>query len=159
MDFFDKEEHATGSLVANLSNHPNSLTELLGFNILLVMVNIVNVISCSILAIVVGWKLGLVVVFGALPPVIASGYIRIRLEFRLEEATKTRFSSSAAMASEAVSAIRTVASLALEEYTIQRYQDRLKNVARTSVKALVWTMFWYSFTQSINFLAMALGFW
>jgi ATP-binding cassette subfamily B (MDR/TAP) protein 1 len=27
------------------------------------------------------------------------------------------------------------------------------------MKALIWTMFWYALTQSISFLAMALGFW
>ncbi len=77
----------------------------------------------------------------------------------LEDSTSKRFASSAALASEAVSAIRTVASLALERYIVKKYQDRLQGVARKSIKALIWTMFWYALTQSISFLAMALGFW
>ncbi|KAF2472791.1 multidrug resistance protein 1 [Lindgomyces ingoldianus] len=159
MNFFDKEENATGSLASNLSNYPNSLLELLGFNIMLMLVNLVNVISSSILALIVGWKLGLVVVFGALPPVIFAGYLRIRLEFKLEEDTGKRFSSSAALAAEAVSAIRTVASLALEKHILEKYHARLHGVAKQSTKALIWTMFWYSLTQSVSFLAMGLGFW
>ncbi|KAF2676906.1 P-loop containing nucleoside triphosphate hydrolase protein [Lentithecium fluviatile CBS 122367] len=159
MNFFDKEENASGSLASNLSSYPNSLTELLGFNIMLIFINIVSVLSSSILAIVVGWRLGLTIVFGALPLVVFSGYLRIRLEFKLEEATGKRFSSSAALASEAVSAIRTVSSLALEKHIIEKYQDRLHGVAKRSMKSLIWTMFWYSLTQSISFLAMALGFW
>jgi ATP-binding cassette subfamily B (MDR/TAP) protein 1 len=159
MNFFDREENASGSLATNLSSYPNSLTELLGFNIMLILINIVNVLSSSILAIVIGWKLGLVISFGALPPVIFAGYLRIRLEFKLEEATSKRFSNSAALASEAVSAIRTVSSLALERHIIDKYEERLQGVARRSIKALVWTMFWYSLTQSISFLGMALGFW
>jgi ATP-binding cassette subfamily B (MDR/TAP) protein 1 len=95
----------------------------------------------------------------ALPPLVASGYVRIRLEFMLEEETGKRFASSAALASEAVSAIRTVSSLALEKYILGKYEDRLQGVARRSTKALIWTMFWYSLSQSISFLAMALGFW
>jgi ATP-binding cassette subfamily B (MDR/TAP) protein 1 len=159
MNFFDKEENASGSLASNLSTYPNSLTELLGFNIMLIFINIISVLSSSILAIVIGWKLGLTIVFGALPLVVFSGYLRIRLEFKLEEATGKRFSSSAALASEAVSAIRTVSSLALEKHIIEKYQDRLHGVAQQSMKSLTWTMFWYSLTQSISFLAMALGFW
>jgi ATP-binding cassette subfamily B (MDR/TAP) protein 1 len=159
MNFFDKTENASGSLAANLSSYPNSLTELLGFNIMLIFINVVSVLSSSILAIVIGWKLGLTIVFGALPLVVFSGYLRIRLEFKLEEDTSKRFSSSAALASEAVSAIRTVSSLALERHIIEGYQDRLHGVAKRSMKALIWTMFWYSLTQSISFLAMALGFW
>lgn len=78
MDFFDKEENASGALAANISSHPNSLTELLGFNIMLMIINIVSVLSSSVLALAVGWKLGLAIVFGALPLVVFLGYLRIR---------------------------------------------------------------------------------
>jgi ATP-binding cassette, subfamily B (MDR/TAP), member 1 len=159
MNFFDREENASGSLASNLSIYPNNLVELLGFNVMLIFINIVNVLSSSILAIIVGWKLGLVIVFGALPAMIFSGYLRIRLEAKLEDDTSTRFSQSAALASEAVSAIRTVSSLALEREILNSYRDRLHGVAKQSIKALIWTMFWYALTQSISFLAMALGFW
>jgi ATP-binding cassette subfamily B (MDR/TAP) protein 1 len=126
---------------------------------MLIGINIVNILSSSILALVVGWKLGLAVVFGALVPVVFCGYLRIRLEFKLEEDTGKRFASSAALASEAVSSIRTVSSLALERHFLERYRVKLQGVAIRSMKALIWTMFWYSLTQSISFLAMALGFW
>lgn len=159
MDFFDKEQNASGALASNLSIYPNNLLELLGFNIMLILVNIVNVVGSSILALVVGWKLGLVVVFGALPPLIFSGYVRIRLEFKLEEETGKRFANSAALAAEAVSAIRTVSSLALEKHVVSMYKERLQGVAQRSIKSLIWTMFWYSLSQSVSFLAMALGFW
>ena len=159
MDFFDREENATGALASNLSTHPNSLLELLGFNIMLILINVVSVLSSAILSIVVGWKLGLSIVFGALPLVVFSGYLRIRLEVKLEEQTGKRFSSSAALAAESIAAIRTVSSLALENHILARYESRLRGVARQSMKALIWTMFWYSLTQSLSFLAMALGFW
>lgn len=159
MNFFDREENATGALVSNLSTYPSSLLELLGFNVMLIFINVISVFSSCILALVVGWKLGCAIAFGALPLVVFSGYLRIRLEFKLEEETGKRFGSSAALAAEAVSAIRTVSSLALERHILARYENRLQGVARRSMKALVWTMFWYSLTQSISFLAMALGFW
>ncbi|KAH7371427.1 P-loop containing nucleoside triphosphate hydrolase protein [Pyrenochaeta sp. MPI-SDFR-AT-0127] len=159
MAFFDDEANASGALASNLSIYPTNLLELMGFNLMLIFINVVNVVSSSILAIAVGWKLGLVVVFGALPPIVFSGYLRIRLEFKLEDDTGKRFASSAALASEAVSAIRTVSSLALERHILSRYEDRLQGVAKKSMKALIWTMFWYSLTQSVSFLAMALGFW
>lgn len=92
----------------------------------------------------------------ALPAIVLAGYLRIRLEFKLEELTGKRFASSAALASEAVSAIRTVSSLALERHILAQYGDRLLHVARDGIRALIWTMFWYSLSQSISFLAMAL---
>ncbi|KAK0655190.1 P-loop containing nucleoside triphosphate hydrolase protein [Cercophora newfieldiana] len=159
MAFFDMVGNTTGSLITHLSQEPQSLQELLSFNVALLLIVIINLVSSCILAIVSGWKLGLVLVFGALPPLVFSGYLRIRLEFKLDDDTSTRFADSTAIASEAVLAIRTVASLALERQILDRYETSLRHIAKTSLKSLMWTMFWYSLSQSISFLAMALGFW
>lgn len=66
MAFFDDQANASGALASNLSIYPTNLLELMGFNLMLIFINVVNVVSSSILAIAVGWKLGLVVVFGGL---------------------------------------------------------------------------------------------
>jgi ATP-binding cassette subfamily B (MDR/TAP) protein 1 len=66
MDFFDHETNASGALASNLSTYPTNLLELMGFNLMLIFINVVNVLSSSILAIAIGWKLGLVVVFGGM---------------------------------------------------------------------------------------------
>ncbi|KAH8907719.1 P-loop containing nucleoside triphosphate hydrolase protein [Coniochaeta sp. PMI_546] len=159
MTFFDSPSNTTGALVSRLSTEPQQMQELLSFNIGLIMIIIIQLTSSCLLAIATGWKLGLVLVFGALPPLVVSGYIRIRLEFKLDADTASRFADSAGIASEAVSAIRTVASLALEHEVLRRYEESLRCIAVRSVKSLGWTMFWYSLSQSISFLAMALGFW
>ncbi|EFQ97875.1 multidrug resistance protein 1 [Nannizzia gypsea CBS 118893] len=157
--FFNQEHNATGSICARLLIHASNLNELLGINSGLILINVVTIISVSVLGIAYGWKLGLVCVFAALPLLLLSGYFRILLECKLEEDTSARFASSAAIATEAVSAIRTVSSLTLENKILQIYQEKLDVVAAQSVKALTFTMFWYALTQSITFLAMALGFW
>ncbi|RVD83845.1 uncharacterized protein DFL_005619 [Arthrobotrys flagrans] len=159
MSFFDDPDNTTGALVSRLSTEPTSLQDLLSANIALILTIAVNIVSSCILAIVYGWKLGLVLTFGALPLLVASGYVRIRLEYKLDEDTASRFASSAGIATEAVLAIRTVASLAIEDDILAKYEKSLRSIARTSVKSLVQTMFWYSLSQSISFLAMALGFW
>lgn len=112
--FFDLEHNATGAICARPLIHASNLNELLGANSGLILINIVTIISVSVLGIAYGWKLGLVCVFAALPLLLLSGYFRIFLECKLEEDTSTRFASSAAIAAEAVSAIRTVSSLTLE---------------------------------------------
>lgn len=159
MAFFDSPGNTTGALVSRLSTEPAQLQDLLSFNIGLIMIIVIQLVSSCVLAIITGWKLGLVLVFGALPPLVVSGYIRIRLEFKLDDDTAARFADSAGIASEAVSAIRTVASLALEHDVLRRYEESLRCIAAKAIKSLGWTMFWYSLSQSISFLAMALGFW
>lgn len=159
MSFFDDPDNTTGALVSRLTTEPTALQDLLSSNIALILTIIVNLISSCILAIVYGWKLGLLLTFGALPPIVASGYVRIRLEFKLDETAASRFANSAGVASEAIMAIRTVASLTLEGEILARYEEVLRTIAQSSVNSLIRCMFWYSLSQSMSFLAMALGFW
>lgn len=54
MAFFDHETNASGALASNLSSYPTNLLELMGFNLMLIFINVINVLSSSILAIAVG---------------------------------------------------------------------------------------------------------
>ncbi|EFY88035.1 ATP-binding cassette sub-family B member 5 [Metarhizium acridum CQMa 102] len=90
---------------------------------------------------------------------LRSGYLRIRLESKFEQDTVERFATSSAIAAEAVMAIRTVSSLALEWTIIQRYQKGLEGIARHSIGSLGYKMLFYSLSQSVSMLAMGLGFW
>ncbi|OAA35161.1 multidrug resistance protein 1 [Metarhizium rileyi] len=159
MAFFDKPENGTGALVSRLASEATSLQELLSINISLLAICLVNLMASCILAIVSGWKLGLVLTFGALPFVVGSGYIRIRLEFKFEEDTVVRFAKSSAVASEAVMGIRTISSLALERAVIKRYSEQLQGIARRSIGSLGYKMLFYALSQSVSLLAMGLGFW
>ncbi|PGH08261.1 hypothetical protein AJ79_06047 [Helicocarpus griseus UAMH5409] len=159
MAFFDKPENAVGSLASSLSTKPTQLQDLIGFNFPLMLIVLVNLISSCVLALIVGWKMGLVTIFGGLPPMLLCGYLRIRLEMKFESLTGDRFANSAALASEAVSSIRTVASLALEDQILSRYHDSMSGIVKHSMRNVVWTMLWYGLAQSIDFLVMGLAFW
>ena len=159
MDFFDRPENTSGALTSKLSALPTQLQELVSANVLLIFIVLVNIVSSSALAIAYGWKLGLVIVFGGLPPIVMSGYLRIRLETRIEGINSERFADSASLASEAVTAIRTVASLTLEKPILDQYSAMLDSIVRRSIKSLLWTMFWFALSQSLDFLVEALGFW
>lgn len=159
MIFFDDPDRGTGALVSRLAAEPTSLQELLSMNLSLIMINIVTVLSSSVLAIAYGYKLGLVLTFAALPVLVGSGYVRIRLEYKFDDDTAGRFAKSSGLASEAVLGIRTVSSLALERAVIERYSTALEGLAKEAIGSLGWKMLFYSFSQSASFLAMALGFW
>lgn len=159
IEFFDRPENSSGALTSKLSTVPTSIQELMSFNVFLILIVVLNVISSSCLALGYGWKLGLVMVFGGLPPLIGSGYIRIRLETKLDDDNAARFAESAGLANEAVGAIRTVASLTLESDFLEEYTQMVGGVALRSIKVLTFTMIPYSLSQSIEFLVMALGFW
>ncbi|XEV04884.1 hypothetical protein FSHL1_010171 [Fusarium sambucinum] len=105
----------------------------------------ITVISVSILGIVYGWKLGLVCVVGAIPPIVMCRFLQIGLQVKLEEDTLKLFASIAALATETVSAIRTIASLTLVNKMLSSYWERHNIVTKTSVKAPTLTMLCYAF--------------
>lgn len=156
--FFDRPENTPGALTGRITSIPSALNDLISANILLIFIVLVNVTASSVVAIVYGWKLGLVVVFGGFPPLIAAGYARMRIEVLLDRKTAERFSDSASLASESVIAIKTVASLTLESRVLEQYSDLLRGIVSKSIRSLVWNLWLYSLSQAIEFLIMALGF-
>ncbi|PKS12383.1 hypothetical protein jhhlp_000587 [Lomentospora prolificans] len=158
MTFFDDPQNSTGALVSRLFNEPTNLMELLSMNLGLILVHVVNMRSSCVLAIAFGWKLGRTLFFGAIQLLILGGYLKGRLEFRLDK-RHVRFASSSGIASKATRAIPTVAYLTLEADVIGRYQDALTGIEKKSLGGLESIMFWYALSQAVSFLAMALGSW
>ncbi|KAI4268437.1 MAG: hypothetical protein LQ337_007837 [Flavoplaca oasis] len=158
-EFFDRLENRSGSLVSRLATLPSQVQDLISANLLLMMIVVVNLAASCALALAYGWKLALVVIGGGLPPLLLSTYIRIRLEQRLSEKIDERFYESASVATEAVTAIKTVASLTMETEVLGAYAMLLANIAKTSAMSTLHTMFWAALAQSLEFLMMALGFW
>ncbi|KAJ9635107.1 hypothetical protein H2199_008593 [Coniosporium tulheliwenetii] len=158
-DFFDYPENSSNALASKLSSVPSAVQELMSANIGLVVTVIVNVVSTSALGIAIGWKLGLVMVFAGLSVIVGAGFLRVRLDMRLEGSTETQFTKSASLASEAVGAIRTVSSLTLEDSVLREYSQLLDSIVAQVIRSLVPTLIPYSFSQSADFLVMGLGFW
>lgn len=159
MKFFDRPENTAGALTSRLSSNPQAITELMGFSIAIILVSMVNLVASCALAIGYSWRLGLVTVLAGLPPLVVSGIIRMRLDLKMQNDNSKRYASSAALAGEAVTAIRTVSSLALEETVLTRFEDRLRDVVRKTIFQVLHIMIWFSLTQTIEFLFLALGFW
>ncbi len=45
----------------------------------LIIVILVDIVSCLTLAVCMGWKLGLIVIAGGMPTLFGAGYYRLRL--------------------------------------------------------------------------------
>ncbi|KNB01543.1 hypothetical protein FOXG_04763 [Fusarium oxysporum f. sp. lycopersici 4287] len=157
--FFDRPKNTIGALVSRIDSQSQAVLELMGFNVALAFQCIINIIASSILALAYAWKLGLVGVFAGMPPLLLAGFARIRLETRLNAGIDERFSASAAIASESVNAIRTVSSLAIEKSILNKYTVELDRAVWGSTRPLFHMMIWFSFTQSVEFFILALGFW
>ncbi|KAM0424826.1 hypothetical protein ACHAPT_009882 [Fusarium lateritium] len=157
--FFDRAENTVGALISRLDSYPQAVLELMGFNVALVLLSATNVVASSFLALVVSWKLGLVGVFAGMPPMLLAGYARIRLETKMDADMGKRFSASSSVASETVTAIRTVSSLAIEDSVLTRYTNELDQAIRQTAPSMFHMMIWFSMTQAVEYFILALGFW
>ncbi|UQC87538.1 multidrug resistance protein 3 [Colletotrichum lupini] len=115
VSFFDTAGHGASEMTSRLSLHPQRLQNLLSTNLALIIVIFVDIVSCFVLAVAMGWRLGLVVIAGGMPTLFGAGFFRLRLEMANEDRLTQTYLESARFASEAVGAIRTVSSLTLED--------------------------------------------
>ncbi|CAI6338747.1 unnamed protein product [Periconia digitata] len=157
--YFDRPENNIGALASRIDAYPQAVFELMGFNAGLILIAVLNVAACSILGIVFSWKLGLVIVLGGLPAVVGCGYLKMRFDGKLDRQIADRLTTSAAIASESTTAIRTVSSLGIERSILDRYTSELDQAISASVKPLINTMGWFALTQSSEYWFMALGYW
>ncbi|GKT42756.1 leptomycin B resistance protein pmd1 [Colletotrichum spaethianum] len=156
--FFDRPENTIGTLTSRLNSYPQAVFEFMGFNVALLILAVISLTACSILSVSVAWRLGLVGVFVGLPPMLLAGWVRIRLEVKMENAIDKSFLKSSSVASETVMAVRTVSSLALEQKMLDKYTHEVDMAIHNSAPSLFHMMIWFSLTQAIEYFVLAIGF-
>lgn len=159
MQFFDRPENMAGAMTSRLSSDPQTIMELCGFNLALIFVTLVNLVSSCALAIAYSWRLGLVVVLAGIPPLTLSGWIRMQLDAKLQKDLAKRYAKSAALAGEAVTSIRTISSLSLEKSVLSRFEARLSAIVGATTRQTLYIMVFFALTQCMEFFFMGLGFY
>ncbi|KAG7046394.1 multidrug resistance protein [Colletotrichum scovillei] len=159
VSFFDTTGHGASEMTSRLSLHPQRLQNLLSTNLALIIVIFVDIVSCFVLAVAMGWRLGLVVIAGGMPTLFGAGFFRLRLEMANEDRLTQTYLESARFASEAVGAIRTVSSLTLEDKVLNGFKSRLDECASRELRSKMITMVVHAFAESINMAVTGLAFW
>ncbi|KAF9872931.1 ABC transporter [Colletotrichum karsti] len=158
VSFFDKDENTAGALTSFLSTETTHLAGLSGVTLGTLLMVTTTLVAALVLAIAIGWKLALVCT-ATIPILIGCGFFRFWMLAHFQRRSKTAYSNSASYASEAISAIRTVASLTREKDVIRQYQASLAVQQRASLMSVLKSSLLFAASQSFMFLAFALGFW
>ncbi|KAI0197519.1 multidrug resistance protein [Astrocystis sublimbata] len=154
--FFD--ENTTGALASFLSTEATHVAGLSGATLGTILTATTTLVSSIIVALVFGWKLALVCT-ATVPVIIACGFFRFYMLAHFQKRSKKVYARSASYASEAISNIRTVASLTREADVLKHYQSILSEQQKSSLKAVAKSSLLYAASQSVLLLAFALGFW
>ncbi|KAL4772992.1 P-loop containing nucleoside triphosphate hydrolase protein [Aspergillus nidulans var. acristatus] len=159
ISFFEEEDQSAGVMTGRLSTDPQRIEDLISLCLGFILLVVVNVLASCILALAVGWRLALVAIFGCLPPLFLAGYVRVRLEITSQERTTRLYLESARFATEAINAIRTVASLTLEEKVIQMYDERLSHTSPKFIRITLVSAILLGLCESLYLATLGLIFW
>jgi ABC-type multidrug transport system fused ATPase/permease subunit len=159
VSYFDAKENATGSLMARLASDFKVLGELIGINGVFPLVAIFNLTGCIIIGFVFGWKLTLVIFCSAMPVMLVSSYIRIKYELQFVEWNSRVFAQSSQFATEAVGAFRTVTSLTMEDFILNKYSTLLQRQIRDATRQGTYACLVFALCDTVDLCAMALTFW
>jgi len=142
--------NTSGGLTALLSTDGTDIAMLFAANSGLIIVFVTCLIACCILALAVYWKLALVAIFGCIPPLLAAGFFRMRIDLTAQDRCASAFLESSRYSTEAVAAIRTVSSLTMEDKVEGMYHDKLEAASATSVKKSLLAMILYALSDALT---------
>lgn len=154
--FFDADQNSSGTLASFLSIETNQLAGISGATLGAIINFTVTIIGATAVSCSFGWKLALVCV-STMPVLLSCGFLRFWVLSRLEKRTK-RHTEAAGFACEATSAIRTVASLTLEQDIWQRYHEKLDAQTIEDLRHILLSSALYAMSQSFNLFATGLAF-
>jgi len=156
--FFDFQAHSPSKLIGRLSTEPDAIHKFIG-NISVIVTVFVCLISTVALALVTGWQFALVVLASGLPIIFAANFVRERMENTFEEKAGAIFTDCVGYAGEYVEAIRTVASLNMEDHVAGSFGALLATHCQTARKHALTAMVWFALSEAVDLLCMALAFW
>ena len=152
ISYFNDPLNTSGALSSRLSSHTDQFQAFVSVTIGFLLVIVVDLVSSIVLSLVVQWKLSLVALFGSLPLIISAGYIGVRLQAQSLFSTAAVAEESTRFASEAVGAIKTVASLALADRALSKYEELISHTMKGYYRRSAWIMMFFAFAGSARYL-------
>ncbi|KAF1850312.1 ABC multidrug transporter-like protein [Cucurbitaria berberidis CBS 394.84] len=159
ISFFDEPSNSTGLLTARIATDPAQLQQLLGINMAMVLISVFSLIGCVTIAIYFHWEFALVVMAPSIPIILAGGWYRVAYEVKFEARNNEVFAESARFATEAIGAIRTVASFTLEGDICRRYDNLMKAHIFKSWKEARVSSLAFAASDSLVLLCIAFALW
>jgi ATP-binding cassette subfamily B (MDR/TAP) protein 1 len=158
VEFFDREENSTGALLSFLSTETKNLAGISGVTLSTILILAVWLTAASVIALALGWKLALVCI-AIVPLVMGCGFWRVAMLADFQARAQKAYEASTSYACEAVTAVRTVASLGREDAVLASYHRQLLLQTRAGVAPSLKSTLLYAAAQGVYYLCTALAFW
>lgn len=156
--WFEREEASPTTMIANLSADTCNLGGLTGTVIGTIFSILVNFVAGITLAHIVAWRIA-VVILSMVPILITAGYLRLKVIADFQKRHETAYARSTAIAIEAASCMRTVASLGRERDVIQLFSYSLEKPYRESMRHIIMGNACLAVSLSISYFIYGFAYW
>ncbi|KAF2655201.1 leptomycin B resistance protein pmd1 [Lophiostoma macrostomum CBS 122681] len=158
LQWHESSGRSPSKLLAYITNDGNALAGFSGSIIGTLFSVVVNFIIALILSHIVNWRLA-VVCLVVVPLLLGAGFMQLRSISRFAEKHAGAFSTSISVTVEAVSNIRTVAALSLEDEILHTYRRSLEGPRREMVLQSLKSNIWLAIANSAGTFIYAFAYW
>ncbi|KAI5288683.1 mitochondrial chaperone [Ascosphaera acerosa] len=145
-------------LLSIITKDGNALSGLTGSVLGTTTSILVNFVAAIVLSHVIAWKIALVCL-AVVPLILGAGVMRILSFVRYEVRHADAFARSLSITIEAITSIRTVASLSLEHEILSTYRRSLRGPTREITLQSAHTNLWLAIAYGISNFLYALAYW
>ncbi|KAJ4359509.1 uncharacterized protein N0V89_000064 [Didymosphaeria variabile] len=158
LQWHESSNRSPTKLLGYITNDGNSLAGLSGSIIGTLFSVCVNFIAAIVAAHIVAWRIA-IVCLAIVPILLGAGFMQLRALTRYAEKHAGAFSDSVSVTVEAVTNIRTIAALSLEDEILITYRRSLQGPRKEMVLQSFKTNFWLAIANSISSSLYAFAYW
>ncbi|KAF1967697.1 leptomycin B resistance protein pmd1 [Bimuria novae-zelandiae CBS 107.79] len=158
LQWHESNDRSPTKLLGYITNDGNALAGLSGSIIGTMFSVCVNFLAAIIASHIVAWRIA-IVCLSIVPILLGAGFMQLRALTRFAEKHAGAFSTSVGVTVEAVSNIRTVAALSIEDEILHTYRRSLQAPRKEMVLQSFKTNFWLAIANSIGSSLYAFAYW
>jgi ATP-binding cassette subfamily B (MDR/TAP) protein 1 len=158
LQWHESEARTPSMLLEYITKDGNSLAGFSGSIVGTLFSVIVNCVAAIVLSHIIAWRIAIVCLV-IVPLLLGAGYMQLRAIGRFAVKHAGAFSSSIGVTIEAVSNIKTVHALSIEEEILQTYRRSLKAPRKEMVRQSFKTNVWLAVANSCGSFIYAFAYW
>ncbi|CAG8947886.1 unnamed protein product [Penicillium salamii] len=158
LQWHQSEGRSPALLLSYITRDGNALAGLSGSVVGTLFSITVNLIAAIILTHIIAWRIALVCL-ALVPLLLGAGLMELMVLGQFEDRHENAYTKSVDIGVEAVTSIKTIASLSLEENTLQTYRRSLKGPRKETLKVTLQASLWQAMTYFLGNMVNALAYW
>ncbi|KAI9031132.1 P-loop containing nucleoside triphosphate hydrolase protein [Hyaloraphidium curvatum] len=156
--WFDDEKQSTGTLTAKLADDATQVKGLFGQLLGSLVQSLVTTAVGIGLAMWYGWKLAFIIL-ATIPIVAFAGYLQFKTQHKFGQVSKTSYEESNTVPTEAISNVRTVATITKEEHFFEEYKREMLPSYDKAIHGVLVSSLGQGFSNGARMFVNALAYW